>query len=49
MENEFIKRTGHGVDLLIVDHINLLKFSEERKMNDYAAVNHWMSYFRKNA
>ncbi len=48
-ENEFIKRTGHGVDLLIVDHINLLKFSEERKMNDYAAVNHWMSYFRKNA
>lgn len=48
-ENEFIKRTGHGVDLLIVDHVNLLKFGGERIMNDYSAVNHWMSYFRKNA
>lgn len=48
-ENQFIKTTGNGVDLIIVDHINLLKFGGERIQNDYSAVNHWMSYFRKNA
>lgn len=47
-ESDFIKRTGHGVDVLIVDHVNLLKFGGEKMMNDYSAVNHWMSYFRKN-
>ena len=49
-DNSFIKRTGHGIDLVIVDHLNLLKFdSGEKAYNDYSAVNHWMSYFRKNA
>ena len=49
-DNSFTKRTGHGIDLVIVDHLNLLKFdSGEKAFNDYSAVNHWMSYFRKNA
>lgn len=49
-DNSFIKKTGHGIDLVIVDHLNLLKFdSGERVQNDYSAVNHWMSFFRKNA
>ena len=49
-DNSFMKRTGHGIDLVIVDHLNLLKFdSGEKAYNDYSAVNHWMSYFRKNA
>lgn len=49
-DNSFTKRTGHGIDLVIVDHLNLLKFdSGEKAYNDYSAVNHWMSYFRKNA
>lgn len=48
-DKEFIKNTGQGIDLIIIDHLNLLKFSSgERTLNDYSAVNHWMSYFRKN-
>ena len=48
-ENKFMKETGKGVDLIIVDHINLLKFGGERMQNDYSSVNHWMAYFRKNS
>ncbi len=48
-DNEFIKRTGSGIDILVIDHVNLLKFGGNlRGQNDYSAVNHWMSYFRKN-
>lgn len=48
-DREFIKQTGTGIDLIIVDHLNLLKFGMNSKVqNDYSAVNHWMSYFRKN-
>lgn len=48
-DKEFIKNTGTGVDMVIVDHLNLLKFGNNGKLqNDYSAVNHWMSYFRKN-
>lgn len=49
-DNYFNKKNGHGIDLIVIDHINLLKFdSGEKVQNDYSAVNHWMSYFRKNA
>lgn len=45
----FIKNTGHGIDLIVIDHLNLLKFGNDNKaQNDYSVVNHWMSYFRKN-
>lgn len=46
-EQRLIEQTGKGVDLIIIDHLNLLKFSDGG-MNDYSKVNHWMSYFRKN-
>lgn len=48
IDDEFIKRTNKGVDVVIIDHLNLLKFDETNQMNDYSKVNHWMSYFRKN-
>lgn len=48
-DKKFTKETGKGIDLIIIDHINLFKFeTSERNLNDYSAVNHWMSYFRKN-
>lgn len=48
IENIFEQRTGKGIDLIVIDHLNLLKFTDNGAMNDYAKVNHWMSYFRKN-
>lgn len=49
-DNNFIKTTGYGIDLIVIDHINLLKFDSDLKsQNDYATVNHWMSFLRKNA
>lgn len=48
-DKDFTKKTNKGIDLIIIDHLNLFKFrTEEKTMNDYAAVNHWMSYFRKH-
>lgn len=48
VESDFIEKTGKGVDLVVIDHLNLLKFSDSNGMNDYSKVNHWMSYFRRN-
>lgn len=48
VDNEFIKKTNRGIDVVVVDHINLLKFNSQECMNDYSKVNHWMSFFRKN-
>ncbi len=46
--DQFKKDTEHGIDLIIIDHLNLLKFGKEIKsQNDYSVVNHWMSFFRK--
>ena len=44
----FVNTTGHGVDLVVIDHLNLLKFDNKNEQNDYAKINHWMAYFRKN-
>lgn len=49
VEANFLETTGNGVDLVIIDHLNLLKFMETNNMNDYSKINHWMSYFRKNS
>ena len=46
-EKQFVEKTGHSVDLIIIDHLNLLKFGNKNAQNDYSAVNHWMSFFRK--
>ena len=48
-EEQFIRTTGKGIDLLIVDHLNLFKFSSKSNTNAYAVVNDWMSYFRKKS
>ena len=48
VEFNFLESTGTGVDLVIIDHLNLLKFNEKSGMNDYSKVNNWMTYFRKN-
>lgn len=48
VDDEFIKTTTRGIDVVVVDHINLLKFNNQECMNDYSKVNHWMSFFRKN-
>lgn len=48
VESSFVEKTGKGVDLVVIDHLNLLKFSDSNGMNDYSKVNHWMSYFRRN-
>jgi replicative DNA helicase len=48
VDDEFIKTTNKGIDVVVVDHINLLKFNNYECMNDYSKVNHWMSFFRKN-
>lgn len=48
VEKSFQEKTGKGIDLIVIDHLNLLKFCESSISNDYAKVNHWMSYFRKS-
>lgn len=48
VDSTFIENTGRGVDLVIIDHLNLLKFNSSNEQNDYAKINHWMAYFRKN-
>lgn len=48
IDKEFISNTSKGIDLVIIDHLNLLKYVDSNDMNDYSRVNHWMSYFRKN-
>lgn len=48
VDDEFISRTGKGVDLVIIDHVNLLKFDDNSNRNDYSKVNYWLAYFRKN-
>ncbi|MBQ6285592.1 MAG: hypothetical protein IJK67_04710 [Bacilli bacterium] len=48
VERGFIEFTGKGVDMVVIDHLNLLKFNDSNGTNDYSKVNHWMSYFRRN-
>lgn len=41
--------TGHGIDLFIVDHIQMLKFATNDKMSEGSMINKWVDYFRQNA
>lgn len=43
-----IAQTGHGIDLLVVDHIQILKFGVAG-MDTFAAINFYVSFFRKQA
>lgn len=42
------ERTGHGIDLLVVDHIQLLKFAIADK-DTIAAINYYVSFFRRQS
>lgn len=45
----FTEETGHGIDVVFVDHIQLLKFDESRNKtsNETTVINYWVDYFRK--
>lgn len=46
-----IEATGHGIDLLVIDHAQLLKFDASMKGigNETNIVNAYVSFFRQNA
>lgn len=46
VENYAIKETGHGIDLLIVDHIQMLQFADTSNRSTNDAINKWVNYFR---
>lgn len=42
--------TGHGIDALFIDHINLCKFNENKvayKSGEFSEINAYVSFFRK--
>ena len=46
----FNEKTGHGVDILVVDHAQLLKFNGNGKMSDpYMIVNYYVSWLRQQS
>lgn len=46
----FNEKTGHGVDILVVDHAQLLKFNGSGKMSDpYMVVNYYVSWLRQQS
>lgn len=48
INNLAIQETTHGIDICVVDHINLLKFGDE-KYGVTDAVNKYTTFFRKQA
>lgn len=49
MDKQFIKETGSGVDIIIVDHIQMLKNNNDLiGNNSYELVSKWVDYFRRN-
>lgn len=50
IEKLSIEETGHGIDLLVVDHAQLLKFDASMKGigNETNVVNAYVSFFRQN-
>ena len=50
VDTKFKEDTGHGVDILVVDHAQLLKFSGNNKMSDpYLIVNYYVSWLRQQS
>lgn len=49
VEKLAINETGHGIDLFIVDHVQMLKFATNDKMSEGSMINKWVDYFRQNA
>lgn len=48
MDNRAIKETGHGIDLLVVDHIQLIKFAVTN-MDPTTVINMYVSFFRQQS
>lgn len=46
-----IKETGKGIDMVFIDHAQLLKFSNDTKLigKETSVINQYISFFRKNA
>lgn len=51
VNEELKEKTGKGIDIIVVDHIQLLKFSDAKSATDnpYFIVNYFTSYFREKA
>lgn len=47
IEDLAMEETGHGIDLLVVDHIQMLQFSENNsRRSENHIINMWVNYFR---
>lgn len=51
VNEELKEKTGRGIDIIVVDHIQLLKFNDAKSATDnpYFIVNYFTSYFREKA
>ncbi|MBO7615085.1 MAG: AAA family ATPase [Bacilli bacterium] len=51
VNKEMIERTGHKIDIIVLDHAQLLKFNDSKSAvdNPYLVVNYYTSYFREKA
>ena len=49
LEKVAIEETGHGIDVVVIDHIQLLKYGQGRSSNTGEAINEYVSYFRQQA
>ena len=51
INEEFITRTGKKTDIIVLDHVQLLKFNDSKSAmdNPYLVVNYYTSYFREKA
>lgn len=49
IDNLFLQNTGHEIDLIIIDHIQLLKYDENNKnrVGEASTINYWVNYFRQ--
>jgi len=49
IENLALEQTGKGLDLIIVDHIQMLAFSDQgQRLSENTVINRWCNYFRSN-
>ena len=49
VDRKFEKETGNGLDILIVDHLQMLKNNTDLVAeNSYIIISKWMDYFRRN-
>lgn len=50
IEKLTIEETGHGIDVVVIDHVQLLKFgSDKRTTSTGEVINEYISWFRQNA